>query len=67
MKRPMLGHIPWHQEFEGTTHRILLVVRLVLLRSQSGLVAVELPLVYDKENTGADCTKPPLPERTLDV
>lgn len=39
-----------------------LVACLFFLNAQSGLLAGEMPLVYDRENTGADCAKPPLPE-----
>ena len=32
------------------------------LSPHTGLRAAEMPLVYARENTGADCAKPPLPE-----
>jgi hypothetical protein len=46
--------------FGGSIKRIL-VVCLFFVSAQSGLVG-EMPLVYEKENTGADCSKPPWPE-----
>ena len=33
----------------------------VLLAWASALAAGEMPLVYDKEDTGKDCAKPALP------
>src|SRR5207245_601666 len=41
---------------------LLVAVCLFFLSAPSGMLAAEMPLVYGKENTGADCAKPPLPE-----
>ena len=46
---------------EGCMNRVLVVVWLFFLIANSGSVAAEMPLLYDKEDTGSDCTKPPLP------
>jgi hypothetical protein len=43
-------------------NRIVVVACLVFLIAQLRSVAAEMPLVYGKEDTGANCTKPPLPE-----
>ena len=43
-------------------NRILVVVCLFLLDTQLRCVAADMPLVYNKEDTGADCTRPRLPE-----
>jgi hypothetical protein len=40
---------------------IIAVVGLVILNAQAALAAGAMPLVYDKENTGADVKKPSLP------
>ena len=41
--------------------RILGIVCVLLLNLSSSLLSGEMPLVYDKEDTGADLEKPPLP------
>jgi len=41
---------------------LLVAVFLFFLSAPSGMLAAEMPLVYGKENTGADCAKPPLPD-----
>jgi hypothetical protein len=43
-------------------NRIVAVACLFFLNAQLRSVAAEMPLVYGKEDTGANCTKPPLPE-----
>jgi hypothetical protein len=43
-------------------NRIVVVACLFLLIAQLRSVATEMPLVYGKEDAGANCTRPPLPE-----
>jgi hypothetical protein len=40
----------------------LLWCHVIVFSPDTGLAAAAMPLVYDKENSGADCAKPPLPE-----
>jgi hypothetical protein len=42
--------------------RILGIVCLLFLNASPLLISGELPLIYDKEDTGADLKKPPLPD-----
>jgi hypothetical protein len=46
----------------GSLGYIFILVYLLVANLQSGLAAEGMPLVFGKENTGADCPRPPLPE-----
>jgi hypothetical protein len=43
-------------------NRIVVAACLFFLNAQLRSVAAEMPSVYGKEDTGANCAKPPLPE-----